>query len=230
MNKWQSGFETFLNDTEDKEPESSIDVTDPDDVLNDYFENIIWDFSEIRRKNGETIPIPPSSKCVTAIFESVALTIVSEMVDDLNGVFIESNSRQYPDASLRNIFDNNLTALDIKSTRKEGNNKISGMTLGSCGVYFSNPEEKSSGSKYPYGDYDEHWVVCFAYEWDENAASENMVKNIEVLVGQKWEFAKKAASTNSTNQITSQTDLRALRNRVPHYETREEFESDWQAQ
>ena len=231
MNDWQSGLDTFSDDSdEDANLNDGFDETNPDEVLNEYFSDVEWDFRDIRRTNGETIPVPPSSKCVTAILEVIALNIVRELIDDLGGTFIESSSRQYPDSSLRHVFENNLTALDIKSTRIESDSTISGMTLGSCGVYFSNPKENTPGSRFPYGDYDEHWVVCFAYEWDGDAESENMIRNIETLVGQKWEFAKEASTTNSTNQIVSQTDLMALRNRNPVYDTEEEFEEDWRAQ
>lgn len=226
MTEWQSGLENYSSEDSDLEVKSDKGSTER--TLYDYFQDFEWNFSEIHRTNGPPISIPKNSKCVTAIIEEVSMDVAEKMAEDHGAVLIESNSRQYPDVNLRNIFDANLIALDFKSTRiLDSGEKVSGMTLGSCGEYFSNPEENTQYSKFAYGSYDEHWVVCFAYKWNPSRSSENMVYDIETLVGKKWEFAKNPTSTNSTNQITSQTDLRALRNRVPHFDSKKDFERQW---
>jgi len=235
MSNQQSGIEDFLpNEDTETTLHDDLDEDDTESILSRYFSNFEWDFTEVNRQNGDPVPIPANSKVVTALFETVSMEVAERMADDVNAHLIESNSRQYPDVNLRNAFENNLTALDFKSTRIKSSTKVSGMTLGSCGEYFSNPRKDTGGSKFPYGDYDEHWVVCFAYKWDENKKSENMVSSVETLVGKKWEFAAAPPSndgdTNSTNQITSQTDLRSLRNRSPYFDSREEFEQQWKEQ
>jgi hypothetical protein len=231
MTDWQSGLENFASGEADTDLDEEIDQSDVESVLYHYFRGFNWDFSDISRTDGSSIPVPAKSKCVTAIIEEVSMDVAKQMADDLGAVLIESNSRQYPDVNLRNAFDSNLIALDFKSSRiLESGKTISGFTLGSCGKYFSNPTENTSGSKFPYGDYDEHWVVGFAYNWDPSLPSEDMVYDVETLIGQKWEFAKNPTNTNSTNQINSQTELQALRNRVPHFDSEEDFERQWRQQ
>jgi hypothetical protein len=223
----QSGLENFSGGTDNIDLDDRIDEDEPESVLYHYFRNFKWDFSGIRRQNGDPIPVPASSKCVTAILEEVSMKDAEQMAEDLGARLIRSNSRQYPDVNLRNAFGDNLIALDFKSTRIKDSGKITGMTLGSCGKYFSNPGENTQYSRFAYGSYDDHWVVCFAYKWDENRSSENMVYDIETLIGKKWEFANNPTNTNSTNQINSQTDLRALRNRNPHFDSKRDFEEQW---
>lgn len=235
MPEQQSGLVDFIpNDNAETELDDDVDEDDAEGILSHYFSEFEWEFTEVNRKESDSIPIPASSKVVSALFEAVSIEVAERMADEFNSHLTESNSRQYPDVNLRNAFGNNLTALDFKSTRIEDSTTVSGMTLGSCGKYFSNPEDSTGGSKFPYGDYDEHWVVCFAYKWDESKESENMVTDVETLVGKKWEFAAAPPSdeggTNSTNQITSQTDLRSLRNRNPYFDSRREFERQWREQ
>jgi len=228
MADWQSGLENFSPDSGGVDIDDELDEDDTERILHHYYQDFEWDFSEIHRKGGGAIPVPASSKCVTAIFEAVSMKIAEKMADDLNATLIESNSRQYPDVNLRNAFGSNLIALDFKSTRiKDSGGKVSGMTLGSCGEYFSNPEQNTQYSRFAYGSYDEHWIVCFAYKWDKNRPSEDMVYDIETLVGKKWEFADKPTNTNSTNQITSQKDLMTLRNRTPYFDSKQDFEEQW---
>lgn len=212
---------------------SATSIDDTRQILLDYFQDINWDFTEIRRQSGGSIPIPAGSKCVSAIIEEVAMENAKQLCNDIDATLIESNSRQYPDITLRNAFDNDLTAVDIKSP-KISENTVEGMTLGSCGRYFSNPKQDTGGSKFPYGSYDEHWVVCHAYRWDESKRSHNMVYDIKTIIGRKWKFAsappEDLSSTNSTNQITSQDDLNNLCNRIPHFDSKEEFEKEWRGE
>jgi hypothetical protein len=146
----------------------SYSAEDFENVLHDRFDGFSWDYTGILKSSGDTIPIPKVSNCVTAIFEVDAVETAEEMADDLNTSFIElEHSRQYPDATLRGgVFDDRLIALDIKTARRNSNGKrISGVTLGSYGQYFSNPDTDTQWTRFPYGEYDEHWVVCFAYHW-----------------------------------------------------------------
>lgn len=104
------------------------------------------------------------------------------------------------------------------------------MTLGSYGEYFSNPNSNTSHTRFPYNDYDEHWIVCFAYSWDDSTRTStvNMVSDIEVLVGKKWEFGSDTTGSGTTTAIGSQTSLQKLRERIPCFDSKEEFETYWQ--
>jgi len=225
MAEWQDGLDSY---DESEVPERDIDF---EEILYEWFSDFTWDYSGILKDDGDTIPIPKVSNCVTAIFEVDAIETVKEMVDEIGTNYIEpEHSRQYPDATLRGgVFGDKIIALDIKTTRlKSGGDRISGMTLGSYGQYFSNPEKNTQWTRYPYGVFDEHWVVCFAYQWDDDLDSQDMVYEVETVVGKKWEFASQGSGSGTTTAIGSQKDMDALRNREPVFESEEHFEEYWQ--
>lgn len=221
----QSSLSSFDSQTEERLSQTNIKK-----FLESTFQNFDWDYTAIKRQTGETIPIPKTSNCVSAIFEQEAICSLQEAIKktDIHIEFIPpEHTRQYPDATLR--FNSKLLAIDIKTTRITSSSSISGMTLGSYGRYFSNPTKDTSHTRFPYSDYDEHWVVCFAYNWKEEdrITSSEMVKDVEILIGKKWEFATNTTGSGTTTAIGSQTKLAKLRNRVPYFESKEEFETYW---
>jgi hypothetical protein len=226
MTEWQDGLDSYDPSTED-----GTGDFDFEDVLYEHFSDFEWEYTSILKDNGDTIPIPKVSNCVTAIFEVDALETAEEMADELGATFIEpEHSRQYPDVTLRGgVFGDKLIALDIKTARlKSSGKRISGMTLGSYGQYFSNPDKDTQWTRFPYGAFDEHWIVCFAYQWDDNLDSREMVYEVETIVGQKWELASRTSGSGTTTAIGSQTDMDTLQNREAVFDSEEEFEGYWQ--
>ncbi|PSQ29598.1 hypothetical protein BRD16_09395 [Halobacteriales archaeon SW_6_65_46] len=225
MAEWQDGVDSYDSSTDGGE------AVDFEEVLYDYFSDFDWNYTGIQKNDGDMIPIPKVSNCVTAIFEVDALETAEGMADELDVTFVEpEHSRQYPDITLRGgVFGDKLIALDIKTARLQSSGeRISGMTLGSYGQYFSNPETDTQWTRFPYGAYDEHWIVCFAYQWDDDLDSREMVYEVETLVGQKWEFASRTSGSGTTTAIGSQKDMDALRNRDALFDSEEEFEEYWQ--
>jgi hypothetical protein len=199
-------------------------------VLYEYYNNFDWKYTGIQKIDGNMIPIPKVSNCVTAIFEVDAVETAKYMADVLNATLIEpEHTRQYPDLTFRGgVFGDKLIALDIKTARLRSNGeRISTMTLGSYGQYFSNPGKDTQWTRFPYGAYDEHWIVCFAYQWDDELDSQDMVSEVETLVGQKWEFASRSSGSGTTTAIGSQKDMNALRNRNALFNSEKEFEDYW---
>ncbi|WP_424015575.1 type II restriction endonuclease [Halorubrum xinjiangense] len=218
-------------DSNDSSNDGDVEEFDFEDVLYEYFSDFDWDYTGILKNDGETIPIPKVSNCVTAIFEVDALNTAEEMAAELGATVIEpEHSRQYPDVTLRGgAFGDQLIALDVKTARlKSGGERISGMTLGSYGQYFSNPNTDTQWTRFPYAEFDEHWIVCFAYQWDDKLDSREMVYEVETIVGQKWELASRTSGSGTTTAIGSQTDMDALRHRDALFDSEEEFEEYWQ--
>jgi hypothetical protein len=226
MAEWQDGLDSY-----EEGSDVEIDDFDFEEVLYRHFSDFSWDYTGILKNDGDTIPIPKISNCVTAIFEVDAVETAREMAEELGAAFIEpEHSRQYPDVTLRGgVFGDKLIALDIKTTRlKSGGERISGITLGSYGQYFSNPEMDTQWTRFPYGAYDEHWIVCFAYQWDDDLDSREMVYEVETVIGQKWEFASRTSGSGTTTAIGSQKDMESLRDRDAIFDSEEEFEEYWQ--
>lgn len=226
MTERKDGFDSNNTLTDGGEAEVNFE-----EVLYDYFSDFSWNYTGILKEDGDAIPIPKISNCVTAIFEVDAIETTREMAEELGASFIEpEHSRQYPDATLRGgTFGDDLIALDIKTARLQSSGeRISGMTLGSYGQYFSNPEKDTQWTRFPYEEFDEHWIVCFAYQWDDDLDSQEMVYDVETLVGQKWEFASQNSGSGTTTAIGSQKEVDALRNRESVFDSEEEFEQYWQ--
>lgn len=229
MVEWQDELDEYEKSADGGS--SNREDFDFQDVLHDHFDNFTWNYTGIAKDTGETIPIPKVSNCVTAIFEVDAVETAKGMADSLDASLIEpEHSRQYPDITLRGgVFGDNLVALDIKTARRKSNSdQISGMTLGSYGQYFSNPDTDTQWTRFPYGAYDEHWVVCFAYRWDDGLNSQEMVYDVETIVGQKWELASRSSGSGTTTAIGSQKSMESLVNREAIFGSEEEFEEYWQ--
>ncbi|MFC4551803.1 MULTISPECIES: type II restriction endonuclease [Halorussus] len=219
----QDRLDSYDNDVE------PFDEDEFEQALHDYFDGFTWNAKGVIKGDGEVIPIPPVSNCVTAIFEVDAVVQVEKMADELGAKLIEpDHTRQYPDSTL--IFEDKQIALDIKTARRSAsseNRLKSPMTLGSYAGYFRNPTEESPWTTYPYGTYDDHWILCFAYRWDDDKKSLDMVWDIETLIGRKWEFASQSSGTGTTNAMGSMKDMEALRNREPVFDSEEDFEEYW---
>jgi len=198
-------------------------------LLHEHFGGFEWDYTGILKQSGDTIPIPATSTCVTAIFETDAVEELKGLTDEMGAEIVEpDHTRQYPDVTLRGgEFGSNLIALDIKTARRNHNNadKLDGpMTLGSYAGYFQNPHEESPWTKYPYGQYDEHWILCFAHYWDDDEDSLGMVSGVEPIIGEKWTLASEKTGTGTTNHIASVRSIPDLKAGNGDFDSEEEFE------
>lgn len=204
------------------------------ELLREHFSDFGWNYTGILKEDGDTIPIPATSTCVTAIFETDAVEELRSLTDQLDAELIEpDHTRQYPDVTLRGgAFGSNLIALDIKTARRNHNNadKLDGpMTLGSYAGYFQNPHEESPWTKYPYGQYDEHWILCFAHYWDDEEDSQGMVSGVETIIGEKWTLASEKTGTGTTNHMASVRSIPDLKAGNGDFDSEEEFEEYWRS-
>ena len=204
-------------------------------LLLDHFEGFEWNYTGVEKEGGDSIPIPATSTCVTAIFETDAVEELEGLTRELSADLIEpDHTRQYPDVTLTGgEFGNARIALDVKTARRSHSNSDkldSAMTLGSYAGYFQNPREESPWTKYPYGSYDEHWILAFAHYWDEEKDSLNMVSGTEVIVGEKWKLASKTSGTGTTSHIGSITNISDLRAGDGPFGSEERFETYWRNQ
>lgn len=203
-------------------------------LLTDHFDEFDWNYEGVLKADGDVIPIPATSTCITAIFETDSIEELRKLTDELDVEIIEpDHSRQYPDATLTGgELGSHRIALDIKTARRNHNNedKLDGpMTLGSYAGYFQNPNEESPWTRFPYGTYDEHWILCFAHYWDEQKDSLNMISGVETIVGEKWSLASEKTGTGTTNHIASVRNISDLHRGNGAFDSEEEFEEYWRS-
>jgi len=199
--------------------------------LEELFSGFEWKAMGIANTDGQIYPIPKIPQVVTGIIESLGKIRIHQLAKTkYKCQVIEGGSREYPDITLcGGAFGSRMIAVEIKTARRDSKRKdrTSRMSLGSCAGYFLHPDRKMAGCRFPYGLYYEHWIVGCIYDWDENAPSESMVSNIEVIVHPKWRIASRSTATGDTAAMGSIIDINELRAGRGEFETEKAFEDYW---
>jgi len=197
--------------------------------LTELFRGFEWKMKGLIDVDGKVYPIPKIPQVITGIFESIAGLKIRDFVKaKYQCSVIEGNPREYPDITMfgGKLGDTKM-ALDIKTTRRIGLDRVSGFTIGSFAGYFLNPDKKMAGCRFPYHDYCEHWIIGFIYTWDEDAESSRIVSDIETIVQPKWQIASKSTGTGTTFAISSVRSIKRLREAKGDFSSSEEFEEFW---
>lgn len=172
---------------------------------------------------------PPIPQVITGIFQEITKHKVKRfMKEKYECEIIQAGPREYPEITLtRGRFGNKKIAIDMKTTRRISQNRISGFTVGSFAGYFLNPEKKMPGCKFPYGEFDQHWIIGFIYTWNPEADSLHMVSDVEVIVQPKWKIASKSTGTGTTFAIGSVKEIDKLKKGKGLFKNKDEFENYW---
>lgn len=130
----------------------------------------------------------------------------------------------YPDLTFISNQSGKKFAVDIKSTFKDGSNKIKSMTLGAFTGYFRN-RESTKNTKYAYGSYSGHFVLGVVYSQisenpnektiytlDELDKIESVIKDFKFFVQPKYKIASASPGSGNTKNIGSTRDLNKLMN------------------
>jgi len=210
---------------------STADRIDLRKELNRALQDLTWNVKGILLNDGKVMAVPPESRVVTAILHVVAMDIVRTYGRSI-GLAVEDfpyETRGYPDMALSDgPLGKKVIALDIKTARYLGDDKVSRMTLGTYDGYFLHPKEKRlHGGTKCYHDYDEHWVAGIIYEWHPDKGTDEMVRVKECIVGQKWQVASKTSGSGDTANIGGIDSLEALRSLQNVFTNEEEFEEYW---
>lgn len=199
--------------------------------LEQLFFNFRWNIKGIIDEDGNIYPIPPIPQVITGIFQELTKHKVKKLLrEKYECEIVQGGPREYPEiTAIGGKFGNKKIAIDIKTARRICENRISGFTVGSFTGYFLYPEKKMPGCKFPYGEFNEHWVIGFIYTWNPNADSLNMVSNVEVIVQPKWKIASKSTGTGTTFAIGSIKEIDKLKKGEGVFKSEEEFEVYWRA-
>lgn len=190
-------------------------------ILDHAFESVgvEWYVKGVLDSKKRLYTISDDTKLISKIFELVSIPIIAKAVEPyIDSWEIEERQTVYPDLTL--ILSGstpNKIAIDIKSTYRKGS--IAGFTLGSYTAYMRPPFTKNIS--YPYNDYLEHWIVGFIYDRVPGVKPEIVdisaldkiiapIKNVEVIVWQKWQLAADKPGSGNTANIGSVRSLEAL--------------------
>lgn len=179
-----------------------------------------WNVKGLLDGKDKLYTISDDTKLISKVFELIYIPIITKAVEPhIKSWEVEKRQTVYPDLTLILNGDSpNKIAIDIKSTYRRGD--MVGFTLGSYTAYIRHPFTKNIS--YHYHDYLEHWIIGFVYDRvpgvkPEIVNLESMdkiiapVKNVEVVIWQKWQIASDRPGSGDTANIGSSMTLEALR-------------------
>lgn len=197
--------------------------------LEKAMKGVEWNFIGILDTQKQIHPIPKNIQ-IQAIFEYMGVQKIKVLAKKWGCKFSESiNTQSYPDIILEGgkLGTNEIVAVDIKTTRRINNNRVSGFTIGSYGGYFRFPTVKKAGCSIPYYRFTQHWIIGFVYDWDDKADTIHMVSNLELIVQEKWKIASKTTGTGTTTAIASIKDISKMKKGQGTFKSEKEFLDFW---
>lgn len=130
----------------------------------------------------------------------------------------------YPDVSFVHEVTGNKFAVDIKSTYRDSKETVNGMTLGAFTGYFRN-RSSNKNTRYPYDDYQGHFVLGVIYSQSEYAIDErvryslddlltipSVIHGFKFFVQPKFKIATGRPGSGNTKNIGSCTKISDLVN------------------
>jgi len=128
----------------------------------------------------------------------------------------------YPDLTFVSRMDGTRFAVDIKSTYRLSETRVSGMTLGAFTGYFRN-RDSAKNTLYPYNQYAGHYVLGVVYSQAENAIDErqqytlddleripSVIRSFLFFAQPKYRIASTAPGSGNTKNIGSVVILNDL--------------------
>jgi hypothetical protein len=198
---------------------STVDVQG---ILNKAFASVgvEWHVKGVLDSKKKLYTISNDTKLISKIFELVSIPIITGAAEPyIKSWEIEERQTVYPDLTLiLSGSSPNKIAIDIKRTYRKSS--MAGFTLGSYTAYLRPPFTKNI--RYSYNEYLEHWIVGFIYDRVPDVKLEVVdissldkiiapIRNVEVIVWQKWQLASDRPGSGNTANIGSVRSLDALR-------------------
>lgn len=191
-------------------------------ILTNAFDSVgvEWYVKGIIDSRKRLYTLSDDTKLLSKVFELISIPIIIKALEPyIRNWETEDRQTVYPDLTLiLNCPLPDKIAVDIKSTYRKGG--MAGFTLGSYTAYIRPPFTKNI--RYHYSDYGEHWIVGFIYDRVPGVKAEIVdissidqviapIKNVEVIVWQKWQLASDKPGSGNTANIGSVRTLDALR-------------------
>ncbi|MBL9146226.1 MAG: EcoRV family type II restriction endonuclease [Verrucomicrobiaceae bacterium] len=128
----------------------------------------------------------------------------------------------YPDLTFTHKASGNRFAVDIKSTYRESDSKVNGMTLGAFTGYFRN-RDSNKNTLYSYNQYAAHFVLGVIYSKCDEVADErkqftlsdlagipSVIKDFEFFAQPKFRIATARPGSGNTKNIGSVDTIATL--------------------
>ncbi len=192
-------------------------------IATDKGDWIVKGFIDISRK---IYTISVDTKVVSKVIELLLIPEFEKFAQKYD-LTLENQTKQnfYPDLTFISNKSGEKFAVDIKSTVKDTNNKIKGMTLGTFQGYFRNRDNKRESITYPYNEYSAHIVLGVLYSQvndkpnekdvytlDELEQIESVIRDFQFFVQPKYKIASATKGSGNTRNIGSTKSIDELLN------------------
>jgi hypothetical protein len=169
--------------------------------------------------------ISVDTKIVSKVLELLLFPMFVEFAKK-HGLEIKLCQHQnfYPDLSFTHTASGNRFAVDIKSTYRESETKVNGMTLGAFTGYFRN-RDSNKNTLYPYSQYAAHFVLGVIYTKCDDVADErkqfslddlakipSVIKDFTFFAQPKFRIATARPGSGNTKNIGSADKIDTLIN------------------
>jgi len=205
--------------------------------LEELLRGFRWEVVGLLLEDQSVIDVPSDSRAISAIFEQLVVERIKPIAQKYGCILEEGGGREYPDITLRNIPGlEGKIAIDVKTSRKKSANTIGGFTIWTYLGYFRTPDKKVGTIRYPYGDYDQHWIigVCYEFETYEEKIGHLVEKkfritDIDIIIQEKWRIASRQTGSGTTKHICSITNIEDLKAGRGEFSSQEEFLEYWRS-
>jgi hypothetical protein len=169
--------------------------------------------------------ISVDTKIVSKVLELLLFPMFVEFAKK-HGLEIELCQHQnfYPDLTFTHRESGNRFAVDIKSTYRENEARVNGMTLGAFTGYFRN-RDSNKNTLYPYNQYIAHIVLGVIYTKCDDVADErqvfslsdlgripSVIKDFQFFAQPKFRIATARPGSGNTKNIGSVNSIVVLVN------------------
>lgn len=167
--------------------------------------------------------ISVDTKIVSKVLELLLFPMFVKFAET-HGLKMELCQHQnfYPDLTFTHTASGNRFAVDIKSTYRESETKVNGMTLGAFTGYFRN-RDSNKNTLYPYSQYAAHFVLGVIYTKCDDVADErkqfslddlakipSVIKDFTFFAQPKFKIATARPGSGNTKNIGSVDKIDAL--------------------
>lgn len=171
------------------------------------------------RENNLISSLPSDTKVLSKIFEDHFSQQIDAFSNEMGYKIISPKSQNYyPDRTI--IYNDIKLAIDVKSSYKNGNDSINGMTLGTFVGYFRNSNSKKN-IMFQYDEYAAHFIFGAIYDRvdiDENKiySIDNLdflpspFENVQYFFHEKFRIANDLPGSGNTKNIGSVKSIETL--------------------
>lgn len=190
-------------------------------------------------KNIYTISV--DTKVISKIIELMLFPVISGFAKDHGFTLaLSEHQNHYPDITFI-ASDGTKFAVDLKSTYKTNEATVNGFTLGAFTGYFRH-RESTKNITFPYGEYEEHFVLGIIYNRREDVIDEfkiyeiedlkniiSVVKDFTFIFHEKWRIASDQPGSGNTKNIGSLKNIQQLIDGAGLFSTlgKEVFDGYW---